>query len=73
MNRFASSIVKRYENCSTFKVLNDNEDYYKNDEKDYSNIMLINTPPSNANKQNDLANLGNSTHNGIGLFTCTPN
>jgi len=67
--------MNNYGSCSGFKICNENEDFLRedndNNEKDYSQ-MIMNTPPSNINKANQYGIIVNSTHNGIGIFTCTP-
>ena len=40
-------------------------------EKDYRQV-IINTPPSNINKESKFGIIVNSIQNGAGLFTCTP-
>eukprot|EP00347_Sterkiella_histriomuscorum_P013939 403362778 len=67
--------------CNSFKVSNDSNDYMKfnsqisqqneQDKENYKQAMLMSTPPSNAFKASNYIN-GNSTHNNIALFTCTP-
>ena len=66
-------MVKDYGNCSGFKLLNENEEFYKQyneptAEKDYRSLMMMSTPPSNTNKTNKYLMV--STQNG--LFSCTP-
>ena len=34
--------------------------------------MIINTPPSNVNKEAKFGIIVNSIQNGVGIFTCTP-
>lgn len=69
-------MITNYGNCSNFKICNENDEFLKynnnqTEEKDYRQAMLMSTPPSNLYKNSKYV-IGNSTHNNIALFTCTP-
>jgi hypothetical protein len=69
-------MINNYGNCSNFKICNENEEFLKynnqqTEEKDYRQLIMS-TPPSNLYKSSKYAMIGNSTHNNIALFSCTP-
>jgi spore germination protein GerM len=71
-----NKLFDNYGNCTSFKLCNENEEFYKNsgqeNDKDYRTMMMLNTPPSNAHKNSKYMNV-QSTNNKIqGLFTYTP-
>ena len=44
-----NTLFDNYGNCTTFKLCNENEEFYKNSnegDKDYRNVLMLSTPPS---------------------------
>jgi hypothetical protein len=60
-------------------LCNENDEFYHNNndggDKDYRNLLMLNTPPSKANQQSKYLMMGgaNLHHNAeASLFSCTP-
>lgn len=82
--KMATTLLDNYGNCTTFKLCNENEEFYRvnhhNDhgighgpaDRDYRNLLMLSTPPSKSNHNNKYLML-NSNHQGASaLFSCTP-
>lgn len=75
-NNIANTLLNNYANCSTFRLCNDNDVFTnqmndQNQEKEFGSLMMLNTPPSNANKPTKYV-VANSTNNRGAIFSCTP-
>lgn len=75
--KMVSTLMDHYGNCSNFKLLNENEEFYKHPHKDGDkeerHFMLLTTPP-NANNKSKYMMVHQHTNNGLAhMFSCTPN
>ena len=80
--KMVNTFFNNYGNCTNFQLCNENEEFYQNNnnndgcaEKDYRNLLMLNTPPSKANQQSKYMLLGGAhlNHNAeASLFSCTP-
>lgn len=76
----ANTFFNNYGNCTNFQLCNENDEFYQNNndggcgDKDYRNLLMLNTPPSKANQQSKYLMGGvNLNHNAeASLFSCTP-
>lgn len=75
--KVANTLLINYGNCTTFKLCNENEQFFKtknlDNEKDLNSLLMLNTPPSNSHKSQKFLLTGNNNNqNNPTIFSCTP-